>query len=162
MGERYVRTPNTKCSICGTQIYRRPSELNANDGRAYCSQVCYGVSCRREKPCAMCGKLILSGLRKKTCSRSCANKYREGIQYKINRPRDIVHSQHALKLRLIRERGKKCERCGYERFEILQVHHKNRERADNRILNLELICPNCHCEEHYIEKSGWMKNGGVG
>lgn len=63
----------------------------------------------------------------------------------------------ALKLRLMRERGKKCERCGYSKYEILQVHHKNRNRLDNRTENLEIICPNCHYEEHLLKKS-WLND----
>jgi len=50
------------------------------------------------------------------------------------------------------KKGTVCERCRYSRYEILQVHHKNRDRNDNNIDNLELICPNCHYEEHLLEK----------
>jgi len=56
------------------------------------------------------------------------------------------------------ERGTKCERCGYKKYEILHVHHKNRNRNDNSMENLEIICPNCHYEEHYLEKSWLRKN----
>ena len=118
---------------------------------------CYGIACRKEAPCVVCGKLILAGLNKKTCSRSCANTSREGIKYKINRPRDKVVSQRALKVRLIEVRGIQCGRCGYSKIEILHVHHKDRNRGNNNLDNLELICPNCHYEEHYLEKS-WLKN----
>lgn len=65
-------------------------------------------------------------------------------------------SQRALKLRLLNIREKKCERCAYDKYEILHVHHKNRNHKDNEIENLELICPNCHYEEHLLEKS-WLK-----
>jgi len=105
----------------------------------------------------ICGKAILASLHRKTCSRSCSNKSRAGLKYKINRPHDKVKYQQGLKIQLLRARGKNCERCGYARFEILQVHHKNRDRSNNNLENLELICPNCHCEEHYSEKS-WLKN----
>ena len=54
-------------------------------------------------------------------------------------------------------RGNKCERCGFEKYEILQIHHKDKDRDNNELENLELICPNCHSEEHYMEKS-WVKN----
>jgi len=119
---------------------------------------CYGFSCRKENPCLVCGKLILAGLNKKTCSRSCANKHRIGIQYKINRPRDKVFSERALKIRLIKERGKRCERCGFDKFEILQTHHRDKNKNNNELYNLELICPNCHYEEHYLENSWLNKN----
>lgn len=165
MTERYKRNPNTNCVVCDKLVYKRPREIQRNKGRVFCSMICYGISCRKENPCIICGKLILSGLHKKTCSRGCANKHRKSIKYKINRPRDKVISQRALKIRLLKERGMRCERCDYDKYEILQVHHKDRDRSNNSIANLELICPNCHFEGHYLEKS-WLKNivkkGGVG
>lgn len=48
-------------------------------------------------------------------------------------------------------RGKECERCEFNIPEILQVHHKDRDRNNNTLENLELICPNCHCKEHYLK-----------
>ncbi len=51
----------------------------------------------------------------------------------------------------------KCGRCTYSKYEILQVHHKDRNRNNNNLANLELICPNCHYEEHYFKKS-WLKD----
>ena len=148
MSENYKRKPNIKCIICSKLIYRRPSEIERNNGRVFCSVSCYGIACRKEIPCAVCTKKILSRLNKKTCSRKCANIHRAGIQYKINSPRDKVKNQRSLKIRLLKERGKKCERCNYDKPEILQVHHKNKNTEDNRMENLELICPNCHAEKH--------------
>ncbi len=156
MAEPYIRNPNTKCFICEKPVYRRPSELEKTDGRAFCSQACFGIHCRNEMPCAVCGKLILAGLHKITCSRSCSNTYRTGIKYKIGRPRDKAKTFRVFKIRLMEERGAKCERCGYKKYEILHVHHKNRNRMDNRSENLEIICPNCHYEEHHLEKS-WLR-----
>lgn len=160
MVEQYKRHPNASCIVCKKPIYKRPIEIQRNKGHVFCSMICYGVSCRKESPCVICGRLILSGLNKKTCSRGCANRHRAGIKYKINRPRDKVVSQRALKIKLMKIKGKNCERCNYNKYEILQVHHQDRNKANNSLDNLELICPNCHFEEHYLEKS-WLK-GGVG
>ena len=129
--------------------------MEKNNGRLFCGLACYGIANRKEKPCVICGKLILAGANKKTCSRGCANKNRAGIKYKIGSPRDKVKDQRSVKLRLIAARGKKCERCGFSRIEILHVHHKDRNRTHNELDNLELICPNCHAEEHYLENS-WL------
>ena len=156
MGEPYKRNPNTTCAICKSPIYRRPIQLNISRGRAFCSQTCYGISNRRETPCVVCSAPILASKHKKTCSRACSNTYRTGIHYKLGRPRDKVVRGRMMKVRLIETRGAKCERCGYSKREILHVHHKDRNRDNNSLTNLELICPNCHYEEHYLEKS-WLK-----
>jgi 5-methylcytosine-specific restriction endonuclease McrA len=50
---------------------------------------------------------------------------------------------------------KRCAGCGYDKIpEILEVHHKDRNRNNNAKENLEVLCPNCHCEEHYLTKTG--------
>ena len=59
-------------------------------------------------------------------------------------------STHSLKKRLIKEGllQKKCYHCGIDEWlgqELsLELEHKNCNRNDNRIENLELLCPNCH------------------
>ena len=152
MKEKYTRIPNTQCSVCSTPLYRRPCLLSMANGKAYCSAICYGKSCRKESPCIVCGSPILAHFNKKTCSRSCANSNRSGIKYKISSPHDKVKAQQALKLRLLKLRDNKCERCNFDKYYILQMHHKNRNRNDNSIENLELICPNCHYEEHHFRR----------
>lgn len=156
MLKQYKRNPNAECLICKKEIYRRPIELARSKGRAYCSSQCYGKASIKEKPCLVCGKGIRAGLNKKTCSRICANRHRKGIHYNAGRPKDNVASIRAIKLRLLGERGAFCERCRYSKIEILQIHHKNRNKNDNRSENLEIICPNCHYEEHFLEKS-WLR-----
>ena len=156
MGE-YIRKPNSECLVCSKPVYRRPVEIEHNKGRVYCSSGCYGVASRKEKSCVGCNKPILARANKKTCSRACANKNRAGIKYKVGRPRDNAQTIRAIKLRIIRERGGVCERCAYSKQEILHVHHKDRNTKNNNVDNLELICPNCHYEEHYLEKS-WLGN----
>lgn len=152
MPERYQRKPNTVCSICSKQIYRRPSTIKQNNGKVYCSIACYAISNRKETPCIVCGKLILAGMNKITCSRECSNIHRKNIRYKIGRPRDKVNNYKILKKRLIGLKGDACEKCGYNVTQILQVHHKDKDRNNNNLNNLELICPNCHSEKHYLDK----------
>ena len=43
-----------------------------------------------------------------------------------------------------------CNRCGYDKnINILQAHHVDEDRNNNSLENLEILCPNCHAEEHW-------------
>lgn len=48
--------------------------------------------------------------------------------------------------------GTKCARCGVDVLSLgpyrYAVHHKNRNRKDNRPENLEVLCKRCHQIEH--------------
>jgi 5-methylcytosine-specific restriction endonuclease McrA len=44
----------------------------------------------------------------------------------------------------------RCERCGLTDWRGeplgLELHHKNGDGKDNRLPNLEILCPNCHAQ----------------
>jgi len=56
--------------------------------------------------------------------------------------------------RLVKRIGH-CERCqGTGRASRLGVHHRNRNKKDQRPSNLEVLCHRCHMQEHRHE-IGW-------
>lgn len=61
-------------------------------------------------------------------------------------------NSHTLKLRLIDEGifEHKCNKCGLSRWNDkdipIELEHKNGEHSDNRLENLEILCPNCHAQ----------------
>ena len=68
--------------------------------------------------------------------------------------KDILANPGSLRTSLIlRGEMKFCNRCGYTKHpEILVGHHKDRNRNNNSIVNIEILCPNCHALEHYGKK----------
>jgi DNA-binding CsgD family transcriptional regulator len=65
---------------------------------------------------------------------------------------DTYRARNNVKLRLLKEGLKqpRCERCGLAEWNgaplSLALHHINGDRLDNRLANLELLCPNCHSQ----------------
>lgn len=62
---------------------------------------------------------------------------KEGVDYKSD----------TLKKRLIAEgiKENKCELCGCTSEKaVLELHHINGDHFDNRLENLQILCPNCH------------------
>jgi hypothetical protein len=59
--------------------------------------------------------------------------------------------QH-LKKHLIKEKGHKCENCLLTEWQnfpiILEIHHKDGNKQNNDIENLQILCCNCHSLTH--------------
>lgn len=114
------------------------------------------------KRCVTCRKK-LSGRQRRFCSRTCKNADTN------NRHQSYVAQQQRgreRKLELIRLKGTKCQRCGYEKnYAALEFHHpipnEKEFQLDTRALSNRkwelvlkeakkciLLCANCHAEEH--------------
>lgn len=57
----------------------------------------------------------------------------------------------------------KCERCGIDEWMggriLIELHHMNGESTDNRLDNLQLLCPNCHSQTHNYCKKEELREG---
>ena len=79
---------------------------------------------------------------KTTCSFSCANTYFRSGEDHPNYCETSTKYRNKVDI-------SECNRCGYNLFtDILQVHHIDRDRKNNELSNLEVLCPNCHSIEH--------------
>jgi len=70
--------------------------------------------------------------------------------------RGVKRTSYHLKNRLLAAGLKvnRCEACGVEswleRPLVMALHHINGDNCDNRLENLQLLCPNCHSQtENY-------------
>ena len=109
---------------------------------------------KKIKTCEVCGKQ--DRFTGKLCSQKCVNdkKRNEKIQEWLNGQNDGRRGKTAtaywIKTYLIETRGEQCEYCGWSERNPhtgkipIELSHKNGDFTDNRIENLELICPNCH------------------
>jgi HNH endonuclease len=73
---------------------------------------------------------------------------------------DTYRSRHNVKLRLIGEGIKqdRCEMCGLTEWRgrplSMALHHINGDGRDNRLENLQLLCPNCHSQTDNFSARG--------
>lgn len=149
-----IRKPNSTCSTCQKEVYKRPREIaNAKRG-LYCSKACYGIAQRIEHPCVVCQNPIQSGANKQTCSKECAkaNYNRLDRIHAVGRPKipRSTFSSRSFRKRFIGKRGNKCELCPYSIAEVLNIHHikERKNGGTDEETNLIVICPNCHTEVH--------------
>lgn len=154
-----MRNPNIACLVCGTMVYRRPSQIKAKNGNVYCSMSCYGISCRKQNPCVVCSSFVPSDKNKKTCSNECATKYRSDLKrnHCLGRKKKLQPklTTRSYRTRVRKEKGSSCEMCGYNKVEdILALHHiiPRSQGGSDEISNLQLLCPNCHGETHFRKR----------
>ncbi len=166
--------PTKNCLHCNDTFVAPQKELNRGFGK-FCSRKCSGAYKHSlpntapvtELTCAYCHNTFARLTRNLRSSRSglhfCNRKCKElgqsleGGNIKAIQPSHFGLAQglHSYRDKALKELPNKCNRCGYDKYVgILKVHHKDRNRTHNTISNLELLCPNCHDLEHYLNNDG--------
>ena len=151
--------PNQECKICGKEFYTKPFHTKKGWGK-YCSIKCRSRSQFNGKwvECAHCkGKIYRtprdyrkSKSKRFFCSVSCHCSWEnKNVRCGVNAPNWIA-GENAYRALLRRARIKEiCKRCGNIDKRVLTVHHKDGNRKNNKIENLEWLCRNCHCIIHW-------------
>ena len=101
-----------------------------------------------QRICPVCNEMF-SGIPSEikdqvTCSVGCANTYfrsgKDNPNYK--------NGKGSYRNFALANLDAKCVICGYSHIEALEVHHLDKDRSNNNITNLEILCANCHVLKH--------------
>ena len=104
--------------------------------------------------CIYCGKEIGYGSNRKFCSNQCQQEYyyERNIELWLKSPESFKNESRYNFIRryLYSQYNGSCQKCGWSQINPytgnvpLHVHHVDGDCTNNRIENLELLCPNCH------------------
>lgn len=160
-----MKTLKKECKYC-KKIFDAPVR-DLKRGRAkFCSLSCAGKGRdKKNKPlncqCAKCGKLFYRNHSQLKLSRSglhfCTRKCKDTAQRiggikEIHPPHYGTSNGKSYRKIAFRELPNKCNRCSYDiHIAALVVHHKDYNRANNELDNLEILCSNCHAIEHWAK-----------
>lgn len=145
---RGVMGVRSDCKKCRSKV--KPKELHKpNRAKEKKCGKCGGAfepKSNRQVWCTECAKVEKPKIQKQQLRRYYKRTYvNKGYDHLVgedaNRYKDGIGIYHRL-LNHITE----CERCGSD--ENLLVHHKDRNRRNNSLDNLEKLCKRCHQEEH--------------
>jgi len=137
------KPPRTNCSCawCNKEIFRKPSSPAKTNFR-FCSRKCLGLAMR----CRL-GFEEMIPAHFDTAKGPSLEEPTPDRQIRARRDhRDNVIASGRLWV---------CEDCGYSQHkEVLHVHHIDRNRQNNELDNLKILCPTCHCVDHFLAQDG--------
>jgi endogenous inhibitor of DNA gyrase (YacG/DUF329 family) len=139
------------CYNCGKEFTRNLSERKQSlqrGNKPFCCKKC-ALETNDSKitlKCAHCNKRIkrtrsqIKRSKKFFCSHKCAAHVTKNSKY--------IDGKSTYRDLAIKHYGPRCKKCGYSIIEALQVHHIDKNRTNNDISNLLVLCSNCHVLIH--------------
>ena len=152
------KTITLSCENCSKQFDRDLYEATRRKKagkRIFCSQVCASKIRTRESmldvSCKECGvefKRLKSSVGENVfCSQSCANTNTNKKMIGSN-SRNYTYGESSYRSYARRFKGNSCEICGFDKEYAIEVHHIDKNRKNNNIENLKVLCANCHLGVH--------------
>lgn len=156
--------PAVSCLECQKNFYAKPRHIQKGWGK-FCSKKCKNLSQKTGKTvsCFSCNQHIYRNLKdlrssssdKYFCSKACQTIWRNA-QYVGNRHGSSKGGESSYKQ--IWQRAKVaplCAKCKTRYMRILAIHHKDRNRKNNKVSNLVWLCHNCYfLVHHYKNEAG--------
>ncbi len=169
-----MKTITQTCKECKEIFQAQLREVNRGNGK-YCSLKCSRIGVAKthlartaeiNKPnveCAHCHKMFYKKVSNRNKSKSglyfCCREHKD-ISQRIGGIKEIQPPHYSLGKHCYRDIAfrnyqHQCAKCFYSKIpEILEVHHVDRNRENNSIENLIILCSRCHDEEHFLTKTG--------
>jgi len=163
-----IKMIKMNCLNCGNVFLQREAELNRkkkskNRGK-FCSLSCstiFGAKERRKRrvlnvTCSYCGEKFYKNKSKMEGSKSklyfCCRKHKDMAQrlefgLEEIQPDRYGNGDFAYRDLVLRNKENKCP-CGFDFKPLLVVHHKDSNRSNNAMDNLEILCTVCHGIRH--------------
>lgn len=149
------------CTVCSTKYTKQKRLLNEyGTCSGQCTSVVKGNSIFTT--CAHCNTFIFK-------SKSKADKSKSGLLFCSRECKDLaqtyiseIQPEHygkgsgsaSYREKAFRYYKNVCSMCGYSNKNALEVHHKDKNRDNNSIDNLEILCANCHTLTHKGLRTG--------
>ena len=158
-----MKTQEIICRTCLHSFSAQIREINRGNG-IYCSAKCSSNRPRTPKQpnhkCSRCTKLFYRPKSKSDerqtkhgflfCSRKCKDNSQRIGGIKEIQPKHYGTSTADYRALAFANLLNQCARCGFDKhLKVLEVHHKDRNRSNNQLENLEILCPTCHTIEHF-------------
>jgi endogenous inhibitor of DNA gyrase (YacG/DUF329 family) len=135
-----------KCDFCKKIFLRERKTYNQKNH--FCSLKCKGLFQTQNQTvifkCDICGKKVIHSISlfnrsksgKHFCSRSCGAIFNNTGRHNNYKDGNSIYRKRALKYY-----GTKCTICDYNIIKVLEVHHRDGNRKNNHIKNLDVLFP---------------------